>query len=128
MSYIAKLELLLETGDGSDRRDFLKKTGGAVLSTALPGGDILGSMLDSDQAGPDDDGGGHEWNEYFPIMGKLLKDCLKELPIIKQISSIPLGARVSVIKRHMAQNYMPSEFPDDSDGSGGGVPTTLHIW
>lgn len=116
MSYIDKLDLLLEAEDGTDRRDFLKKTGGAALSTALPGGDILGSMLDSDQAGPDDDGGGgHEWNEYFPIMGKLLKDCLKELPIIKQISSIPLGTRVSVIKRHMAQNYRPSEFNDGSD-------------
>lgn len=113
MSYIDKLELLFEAEDGTDRRDFLKKTGGAVLSTALPGGDILGSMLDSDQAGSDDDGGGHEWNECFPIMGKLLKDCLKELPIIKQISSIPLGTRVSVIKRHIAQNYGPSEFDHD---------------
>ncbi len=115
MSYIKKLDLLLEAEDGTDRRDFLKRTGGAVLSTALPGGDMLGSMLDSNQDDQDDDTDGYVPNEYFPIMGKLLKDCLKELPIIKQISSIPLGARVSVIKRHMAQNYEPSEFNTDSD-------------
>jgi len=115
MSYIYELDLLLEAEDGTDRRDFLKKTGGAVLSTALPGGDILGSMLDSDQKDQDDGGGGYKPNEYFPIMGKLLKDCLKELPIIKQISSIPLGSRVSVIKRHVAQNYEPSGFNGDSD-------------
>ena len=122
MSYIAKLELLLETDDGTDRRDFLKKIGGAVLSTALPAGDILGSMLGSSQADPDGGEGGHESGEYFPIMGKLLKDCLKELPIIKQISSIPLGTRVSVIKRHIAQNYMPSEFNDGGDDDGFMVP------
>jgi len=113
MSYIMKLDLLLEAEDGTDRRDFLKKTGGAVLSTALPGGDMLGSMLDSDQEDQADDTGGYQPNEYFPIMGKLLKDCLKELPIIKQISSIPLGTRVSVIKRHMAQNYMRTNLEEN---------------
>ena len=122
MSYIDKLNLLLEVQDGTDRRDFLKKTGGAVLSTALPSGDMLGSMLNSGQVDQDDDGGVYESGEYFPIMGKLLRDCLKELPIIKQISSIPLGTRASVIKRHIAQNYRPSEFNTDSDEDGFMVP------
>ncbi len=48
MSYIKKLDLLLEAEDGTDRRDFLKRTGGAVLSTALPGGDMLGSCYEND--------------------------------------------------------------------------------
>ena len=99
MSYINKLDLLFEANEGPSRRDFNKSVLGTALSTAMPininaspvsaGVKALKTM-------------GSEQITSFPLIGNLINKCLSELPLIKQISMIPLKAREIVLNKNFA--------------------------
>lgn len=117
MSYVDDLNLLFEAEGDFDRRDFLKKAGGAVLSTTLPGGDLASLTVNPDEEsiigdGPTENVSG----EQFPIVGRLLKNCLKDMPIIKRISSIPSSTRANMIKKHVDKNWEYYRLNDNGEG------------